>query len=70
MEGHAPVLAAEALSKLRRRVGHGDQPADLAGRDGGEVAPDVVVVEPENADSKARGPSHGWTPGEADRAAG
>ena len=54
MKRHAPVLAGQTLPQPWRRLGDGHQLAELAGRDRGEVAPDVVVVEPEDADTEPR----------------
>ena len=55
MDVDARVLLAEALPEPRRRLGHRDQAAHVAGGDRGEVLPDVVVVEPEDADPNPRG---------------
>jgi hypothetical protein len=49
------VLSTQALAEPWRRLGGRHQPADLAAGDGGEVAPDVVVAQPENADPKPGG---------------
>ena len=40
----------EARAKSLVGLGGGGQPAEAAARDGGEVGPDVVVTEPEDAD--------------------
>lgn len=48
----------EPLAERRVRLGDGDQAPDRACRQGGEVGPHVVVMEPEHADPQGpHGPS-------------
>jgi hypothetical protein len=52
VEVHVSVLSTQALAEPWRRLGGRHQPADLAAGGGGEVAPDVIVTQPQNADPK------------------
>ena len=49
----AAVRAPQALAEARIRIGRGHDPADLAGGERGEIAPDVIVGQSENADAQS-----------------
>ena len=50
MDGGVGMERSEAGTQLRVRLGDGDQAAEIPGGEGGEIGPDVIVAEAEDAD--------------------
>jgi hypothetical protein len=48
----AAVRAPQALAQAGVRIGRGHDPAELAGGDRGEIAPDVIVGQSQNPDAQ------------------